>query len=178
MLKKILEAVKRLNRTPVPFDPSQFEDTLADTTSWDPAKSGGANFCTHKLMEVSPHRVEFKTALGAKLFAMVFLLAGLGVSITFSFRLMASEEITFSPEVIMPILIGLVFAAVGGFMYYSFTKPIVFDKHKGYFWKGRGVTDNVIKELTMGQDKKTVAAPNGQIHALQLIYEYCRGNKK
>ena len=177
MLKKILEAVKRLSRTPVPFDPSRFEDTVADTTDWGPAKRGGASFCTHKLVEVSPHRVEFKITLGAKLFAMVFLLIGLGMSIGFSFGLISRGKITFSPELIFPTLIGLIFAGAGGFMCYYFTRPIVFDRHKGYFWKGRGVTDDVIKELTMGQDKKTVAASLGQIHALQLISEYCRSNK-
>jgi len=40
MFKKIIESIKQLDRTPVCADSSQFDDPVAQTTSWSPAKRG------------------------------------------------------------------------------------------------------------------------------------------
>jgi hypothetical protein len=73
---------------------------------------------------------------------------------------------------IMPVLIGLVFVFAGGTLYYIGTAPIVFDKYKGYFWKGRKVPDEV-------SDKSELKyfAELQNIHALQLLSEYCSGSE-
>jgi hypothetical protein len=72
----------------------------------------------------------------------------------------------------MPMLIGLVFAGVGGGLLYFGTAPIVFDKRERYFWKGRKGPRDVFNPKSL---KNLVEI--GQIHALQLISEYCRGDK-
>jgi hypothetical protein len=57
-------------------------------------------------------------------------------------------------------------------MLYFGTTPIVFDKYQGCFWKGRKVPNGV----SDSQGIKYFARLD-EIHALQLISEYCRGNK-
>ena len=70
------------------------------------------------------------------------------------------------------ILIGGVFATVGGCLLYFGTKPIVFDKVRGVFWKGRKKPGEVF-------DRRSLKNFTGLevVHALQIISEYCRGSK-
>ena len=172
MLKKIIESIKQLNRTPVAVDPAQFEDAVANSTSWSPAKSGGQNFCSHKLVEAAVHRMEFRATLGAKLFGMVFVLGGLVPIGWGCYNIVAGEEASLDFKVIFLFLFGLVFAGVGVGLLYFFTKPIVFDKHSGHFWKGK--TD---PNWGFIKDALKVWAPLEQIHALQLIAEHCTSDK-
>lgn len=172
MLKKFLESIQKLTRTQTQVDPSKFEDPIAETTKWAPLKQGGANFCTHKLVDVALHRIEFRASFGAKLFFLAFLLIGLGVTIGFSYKLISQDTITFSLDTIFPLLVGLIFAVAGGSLYYFGTKPIVFDKNSGHFWKGR-----IDPNVAFNKDSVKVWTRLEQIHALQLISEYCSGSK-
>ncbi|MHC4396675.1 MAG: hypothetical protein ACYS1A_13575 [Planctomycetota bacterium] len=172
MFKELIENIKKLSRTPVVVDPSRFDDPVATTTSWTPAKSGGANFCTHKLVKVAPHRMEFRASFGAKLFYLIFLLVGIGLVIGFSYKLISQETVILSIDTILPLLIGCVFAIVGGCLLYFGTMPIVFDKNSSHFWKGRRDPD-----IVFNKDSIKVWTQLEQIHALQLISEYCHSNK-
>ena len=176
MFKKIIESImKQLNRAPVSVDPSRFDDPVAMTTSWSPAKRGGASFGTHKLVERTPGRMEFRATVGAKLFSMVFLLVGLGILIGFSFNLISKGEIIFSFDTIFPMLFGLIFAGVGVLMLFVFTKRVVFDKTIGRFYKGRKSPAEMVQQFDPASKNKAVEL--GRIHALQLIAEYCSGQK-
>ena len=172
MLKELIAKLQGLAKTADTFDPSRFGDPVAMQTEWSPAKGGGANFRTHKLVEIDPNRLEFRASIGARIFYLVFLFAGMTVLVAFSLSGSLSWENSFSADVIVPMLIGLVFAVVGGCMFYFGTAPIVFDKYKGSFWKGRKVPD----ETYNGNNLKYFASL-ADIHALQLLSEYCRGNK-
>ena len=172
MFKKMIDTLKGLTRSASPFDPSQLGDPIALQTAWSPAKSGGANFRTHKLVETNRGRMEFRPSIFAYLFYSIFFLIGLGLVIGFSVSQFSSGEFSFKMETVMPMLIGVVFAAVGGAMLYFGTKPIVFDGHKKFFWKGRVNPDHVANRSTIKD-----FASFKDIHALQLISEYCRGNK-
>jgi hypothetical protein len=87
MLKEFIQNIKRLSTSTVVIDPSKFEDPIAKTTSWLPAKSGGASFRTHNLVEAASHRIEFRASAGAKIFYLLFLLIGIGIIIGFSYKL-------------------------------------------------------------------------------------------
>ena len=50
MFRKILQKLKSLSRNSETFDPADIGDPLALETDWTPAKRGGANFRTHKLV--------------------------------------------------------------------------------------------------------------------------------
>ena len=73
-------------------------------------------------------------------------------------------------ETLFPILFGLVFAGVGGAMYYFGTMPVVFDKVRGFYWKGHRPPYELADPAARKQ-----ATRLEQIHALQLLSEYCRG---
>jgi hypothetical protein len=154
------------------FDPSSLGDPIAMQTEWKPAKGGGASFRTHNLVEIDTNRMEFKASIGARLFYLVFMLMGIVAIIIFLFAKSLSEEFSFSTDIILPLLIGLVFVAAGGCMFYFGTSPIVFDKYKGSFWKGRKAPDEV-------SDKQEIKyfAHLGEIYAIQLLSEYCSGSR-
>ena len=80
MLKKLFEQLKGMVRTSEPFDPSCFNDPVAQQTDWTPAEKGGSNFQTHRLVRVDDRRMEFRASRGAILFYLLFLLIGLGVT--------------------------------------------------------------------------------------------------
>lgn len=172
MFDKLVAKLKSLMATREVFDPSRYGDPVATQTAWTPLKGGGTNFQTHKLIKVDFNRVEFRATIGAKLFGGIFLVAGLAVMIGIPAAQISSGKSALTTDVLIPVVMGLVFAGVGGAMLYFFTAPIVFDRRRGYFWKGRKSPDEVgsragIKTCVSLQD----------IHALQIISEYCSGSK-
>jgi hypothetical protein len=172
MFEKLIEKLQSLAKTRVQFDPSKFGDPVAMQVEWIPLKGGGSSFRTHKLVEIDPNRMEFKVSIGARLFYSIFIVMGMAALLVFPAVKFSSEEISFSTDLIVPMLIGLVFVIVGGTMFYFGTLPIVFDKYKGAFWRGRRVPDGV-------GDTKEIKyfSKFADIHALQLVSEYCHGNK-
>ena len=168
MLKKLLAKIKSLSKSREPLDPSTFNDPVAETTDWMPLKGGGASFCTRRLTEAGAQRLEFKAVLGAKAFYLVFLFTGIGVLVLFAGTLLEKGMSNFGLEDIFLLLFGCIFGTAGGCLYYFGTKPIVFDKQNGYFWKGKREPRQVINIDSI----KTLAKLD-DIHALQLISEYC-----
>ncbi|HAW32556.1 hypothetical protein [Gimesia maris] len=172
MFRNLIEKLKSL----VPagnasFDPSTLDDPIALQTEWSPLKGGGASFCTRQLVQISPHRYEFRATLGAKAFYLIFLFVGLGVSLISISEISMSGDF-FTADVLFPGAFGLVFALIGGLMFYYGTTPVVFDKQHDCFWKGKIPADELIyataNELLM---------PFREIHAIQLISEHVSGNK-
>ncbi|MBN2375241.1 MAG: hypothetical protein JXD22_02480 [Sedimentisphaerales bacterium] len=172
MFNKFIAKLKRLSRSQEKVDPALFEDPVAEQTEWTPLKSGGANFCTHKLAAEYPNRVVFRASVGAVLFYLVFLLAGLGMLIGFPLNGLLKGTFEFSLEMLIPGVVGTVFTLVGGIMFYYGTQPIVFDNQSGYFWKGRKNPGEVYRSEAI-----KCWADLEDVHALQLISEYCRGDK-
>jgi len=79
MFKKLIQKIRDIADGRKTFDPSLFGDPIAMQTDWTPANSGGANFRTHKLVNVNSRRLEFRATIGAKLFFLIFLLFGVGI---------------------------------------------------------------------------------------------------
>jgi hypothetical protein len=186
MFKKLIQKIRDIADGRKTFDPSLFGDPIAMQTDWTPANSGGANFRTHKLVNVNSRRLEFRATIGAKLFflsvllfGMIFLLIGVGILLGFVYQFL-SGGLSFDIETeIIPLLFGglifslfgLIFSFFGGYLLYDGITPIVFDKQKGFFWKGRKSPDEVF-------DKKILPyfAKLEDIHALQLISKHCSKN--
>lgn len=172
MLRNLFEKLKSL--TPEgsePFDPATLDDPVALQTEWSPLKAGGANFCTRKLVRVSSLRYEFRASLGAIFFYLLFSGIGLLVFSISLFQVIESGEI-FTTETLIPGAVGLVFALIGGLMFYFGTKPVVFDKQHNCFWQGRIPADEL-----MYATANELLMPFNEIHAIQLIKEYISGNK-
>lgn len=167
-LKSFVENIAKVE----PFDAARFNDPLALQTTWTPAKSGGSNFHTHRLVEVDNHRLEFRATWGAKIFAGLFFTVGIGVliiGVMFGFTDTATGEPA-NPWFIY--LFGLIFAAAGGWMYYYMSTPRVFDKWAGLYWKGHKKPDHI---LDIGSSKNS--SHISDIHAIQLLSEYVRSDK-
>jgi hypothetical protein len=170
MLEKLKQKLQMLAAVPVPFDPARFGDPLALQTEWTPAKRGGANFRTHKLTAVGPNRIEFRAAFGAILFYLLFFLVGLGVFAAISVTRFSGAAVSFDLGMLVPLLISLIFIVLGAYMFYAGTTPIVFEKGRGVFWKGRKGPDEAIDSRNTGNFVRL-----DQVHAVQLIAEYISG---
>ena len=168
MLKKFMEKVgEALGIERDMFDPSVLGDPVAMQTDWTPAKKkGGASFKTHKLVEPNSDRLEFRVSTQAKLFYLTFLVVGVGALIGF-FCIISFGGRQVNWGTLCLLGAGLAFTTGGGRALYIRTAPIVFDRRRGFFWKGRKNPDHVF-------DKRTLKhfAELEKIHALQLISKH------
>jgi hypothetical protein len=164
-----MEKLQSLPVTRKTFDPSKSGDPAAMQTEWTPAKRDGTNFQTQKLVEININRIEFLATNGAIAIYILFALMGLMTAIAFFIKLSSG---LFNAVMIMPLLVGLIFTIVGGCMFYFGTAPVVFDKYKGFFWKGRRSPD---EESDRKEIKYFIALED--IHSLQLISEYCGSDR-
>jgi hypothetical protein len=160
--EKALEAMKGGSA----FDPASLNDEVATMTKWTPAKGGGTNIGTHSLKIMSSGRVEFKMKKTAFLFPAVFMLAGLGAGIGMTIGGLKKNDMKM---LYFGIPFGTIFFLAGFFILRSFMTPRVFDLDIGYYWKGR-------KSPNM-YSKKTEKCQLEDIHAIQVLEEYCRGDK-
>jgi hypothetical protein len=173
MLNKIKRVLKKLSSWEPSFDPSKFGDDVAMNTEWSPLKGGGSNFQTHKLVEINYNRFEFKSTLGAKLFSLIFFSVGVGMPIIFAREMIYEFADIYQSDFIFILLFGLIFSAVGGWLFYSFAMPVIFDKTMGLYWKGWKPPKRYLAKLEEGISSKI-----GDIHALQIIPELVRSDNK
>ncbi len=151
------------------FDPARFGDPVAMQTEWTPIKRGGTNFRTHTVAQTGMARFEFRASAGAYLFYLVFLVAGLAVAIGIPASEYFKGDFAVGAKLVLPLVFGLVFASIGGGMLYFGTLPIIFDKGRGFYWKGRTAPYQLANPAVHKN-----AARLSDIHALQLISELCR----
>ena len=171
MIKGLIQKLNKTGKSQNIFDPSRLNDPLTMQIEWTPAKKGGISFRTRKLVKVSPYRVEFKATRFALFFYSFFALAGTSLVIGYSLSKYRSNQLSFDAETVIPVVIGLVFGIAGGCLLYFGRTPIVFDKMKRCFWKGRktpekGLAKDISRDVIHFQD----------IYAIQLISEFVRSN--
>ena len=133
--------------------------TSQPNINWEPLKSGGTNFKTHKLVDVSSLRMEYKASIGSIVFGSVFVIAGIGI---FSINFFDAFNFWIA-------LFGVVFAGAGGYLLKKVLEPIVFDKSLGFFWKGK-TSPRQANDIT---EIKTVANLD-DVHGIQVIKEYVK----
>lgn len=167
MIKKLINNIKNFKKTKTPLNPSKFGDPIAEQTKWGPAKAGGSNSCTHKLIQTNPYTFEFKASLKAKLAYTLFIFLGLIIS---SYSLFAISKNGLTAEYIIYVLISLTFPIIGCRMLYFGTRPIVFDKISDNFWKGNQNPKQIINKTSIEQYCKI-----SDIHSLQIISEFISG---
>ena len=166
-LPRMLQRLQNMQNSQNIFDPSQFGDPIATQTNWKPAIGGGSNFRTFKLVKVNPYRVEFKTTIVAILFSLIFALPGIGLLL---FLIPIVDWSSIDSGIIIGSLLGLIFASLGGYMFYKQMLPIVFDKNEGFFWKGRKPQAEMFTYEATARHARLEL-----VHALQIVAEYIRG---
>ena len=136
-----------------------------------PLKSGGASFKTNVLIQESSSKLLYKPSIGVALFNFLFLAIGLGV-LFFGLYPLFNNGFDFASVEWFLILFGLIFATAGGFMFYFFYMPRVFDKQLGVFYKAYKPAIH---------NRKTKASktqiPLKSIVAIQLIGEHVKSDK-
>jgi hypothetical protein len=108
------------------------EDPVAKRTGWTAVNSRGTNMCTHRLKRLSNIRYEFKATATAYSSSGVYMAVGMcfgGGMVLAGFR----EDI--AGLLYAGAAIGLIFFAFGLYYLRFFSKPCVFDKQDGRFWK-------------------------------------------
>lgn len=168
MLEQLKALAKKLIRTVEPVDPSVFNDPLAERTQWTPAVSGGTNIGTHKLKNVSPHKLVFSATWGATLFVGIFLLVGFGLPTAAVASYVQGSGGMDVAGLFVIVLFGGVFALGGLFAGSKMCSPRTFDQRMGSFWKGRRMPAELGSQQVTDDH-----VPLKDIHALQLLKEYC-----
>ena len=153
-------------------DPRKFNDSIAAKTSWFPAKKGGTNINTHTLIDVNTSRLEFRASPSAKFIPIIFILAGFGLPIGLSASHIIHGTFSLNLMTVPPIVVGFILIIIAVVMWYLSTSCIIFDKTKGYFWKGRNDPQEKFENRTQNS-----FANLKDIHALQLISETCWRNE-
>lgn len=156
------------------FDPSELNDPVALKTYWTSVGRSSSRHRTHKLVQINSNRVEFKASLQEKLGSLLFFIIGSLVFFLpiYGFIFHVYGLISHTSTVFFMMGFGLIFMSVGAYLFYSATKPIVFDKNDGYFWRGRVEPKNVLMKNSIEDDWAVI----DKIHALQLINKYISGS--
>jgi len=154
VFERVTQAIDSMTGETHQVDPSRFNDPVALKTQWSMISKGGAGFGSHKLNNVGDDVLAFKLTWGVYFLSIAFLLIWIAGSLGFWFNGMRE---------IAPYVILGIFGGIGVFIFLSSAKPIVFDKGKGLFIKGKlskGESDEV-------GSAKTVKLED--IHALQVL---------
>ena len=152
-----LERMESIRRKENPFDPLLLEDPVATETGWDCVGSGYTNIATHKLVQVTPQRLEFRTTIKAYASRGVFLLIGM-CFLAYTVK---------SPSSLVP---GVLFFGIGALLMYFGSIPFVFDKREGYLWKGRKKPEN---DAVQEHSVRKIAMID-KVHAIQLLHEFVK----
>ncbi len=173
MVSKWIERMKVVGQSTIAIPAEAQADPIGAKLDWSPIESGGTNIRTHRLVIENPQTAVFVPTALAKAFYSLFMAIGLGLSGTMIYNHTVNQAWSFNMITLVPILIGLIFAAFGGYMFFFGTRPCTFDKRAGYFWKGQTrPTDH------FNPDELEDVARLEEIHALQLIREYIPGDRQ
>jgi hypothetical protein len=137
--------------------PERFGDDIARKTEWSPLREG-RRLQIRKLREVGKSRLEFSLTAEVAGFCLFFLTSGL-----VSFILLLTQR-RLTAGFFMLLLASAALFFTGGILFFYLAKPIVFDKIRGFFWKGRTKPDEVNARQQPGS-----CARLHEIHALQLL---------
>ena len=168
MFKKLKSLARQDHRSAV--DPSRFGDPLAQQVDWSPLSRGGANFRTHRLVPISDSHLEFRSTLGARLFAGVFLFFGaLAPGVIFVAEGLEPSTMFSSPAFGFGALFSTALVGAGIFLFRQFCSPIVFDK----------ATCEYTRKKRLFQGGKSPEFPINlqRIRGVQILKEWVSGSE-
>jgi len=151
----------------IQFGASQNIDPIAMQTTWTPVITDRTGMDSRELAEVSPGRIEFRTTKGSRAFGLAFILCGIVCAIA-NFH---STNPTSGGKELLVLGFSFLFIVFGCVFLYMTNKVVVFDKLRGYFWRGRKTSDEA-PDMDSVQDLTSLES----IHALQLVYWQCMGS--
>lgn len=148
-----------------PLNPAIFNHPLAEKTSWEPLKHGGASYKNVDLIKVDNNTLEYKPNITSKIFAYLLLIGPILFLIISHFIFKSTNN---SSDVFM-LLVPIIITITGAVTTYFLHRPHKFDKKLGYHYKS-------YKTPTSKRDiKKTHGwTPLSSVEALQIIKERVR----
>lgn len=153
-----------------PFDPSHFNDPVAMQTDWTQVVASGS--FPKELVAVNRSRLEIRATLRDRMFGLTSVLIGVAVPAGVFPAWLSQGERSLGDFLFLGVWSGL-FLLLGIVMLYRGRKPIVFDKRKGFFWKGRRSPGEIVGSLEQARRPGAYLPPDvsrlEDIHALQLI---------
>ncbi|MEN9362357.1 MAG: hypothetical protein RL095_3892 [Verrucomicrobiota bacterium] len=158
----LLDQIKRLlgvTEKP-PFDPSVFGDPLAQRIDWSPLVQGGTNIRTHQLDFQHSQRLEFRATAAARFCAGIFIV----LPATLILAAFVKKNFPWAAAIV-----GAVLLTIGIALWREFTKPIVFDKARGWYWKSRQEPLGLPR-----RENLKAACKLDEIRALQILGERCK----
>lgn len=156
MFETLIRTVTHLVRNVERFDPASLNDPVALKTAWRPAKRGGTNFRTHRLVPDGMQRIVFRPTPASWLFAAAFV--GSGPLMAALFYLKYPFPLGNIPPTMLLVIAGCgVFSLIGVYFAARNLGTMEFDGVRRVY-AARG--------LRAGFDN---------IHALQIVSEYCGG---
>jgi hypothetical protein len=148
------------NRHHASARPPHIHDDVAEKTGWSPLKSWGR---TRKIGAVGASRLEFRFLQESISLYVYFMIIG-----TVSFFILVSQPRLSSGMIGLALGCVLLFIASGLIIFYL-TTPLVFDKIRGFFWRGHKKPDDV-----RARQRPDSRARLGEIHALQILEKRSR----
>lgn len=162
----ILDKMKSMIHTfenPVQVDPEKFQDPLALSLPWQGMGRNSPGATSTVLYEAAPGVLKYKPSTAARIFALIFMLAGILSSVVYFF-----VPVTGSGPKWVLLLVGLLFTAAGILIFLRSSMTIAFDGPRGLFYKGRSAKE----ESQEGEGKSSLKFSD--IHALQLLLRMAR----
>jgi len=133
------------------------DDPVARLTEWGSSSSTGGGLSSHRLVRAGPGRMELKPTGSAIMLYLFFLVVGLVLVAMGLFGSTLANRWGYS-------LVGLPFALAGGWLLFSGTVPMVFDKRSGRFSREARSSPPLVRHMAAER-----SAALGDIHALQLL---------
>lgn len=156
MFEALIKAINHLARNVEQFDPASLNDPVALKTNWRPAKRGGTNFRTHRLVQKGKQQLLFRPTLAAWLVAAAFVGSGPLMAVLFYHRHPFPLG-NIPPTMLLVLAMCGVFSLIGLYFSAQHLGTMTFDGTARAF-TGRG--------QRAGFDR---------IHAIQIVSEYCSG---
>lgn len=142
------------------------DDPVALETGWKVIKGWSGYFRARELFRLSRERWEFRTRPFQFLVIVASILAGLAFLVSTPYMAYSLGRFESSAYNISSLLLGAALFFPALFSISSVTKPMVFDKGKGFFWKGKREPN----QLT-GRKKEEGLIKIEDIHALQILIQ-------
>lgn len=148
---------------------ARLDDPVAERTDWTPAAPGGITARTHRLVKVSPVRLELRLTHEAWRFCLVFVFLG-ALALVASVGSISGTFAKMLP--VWPFLVaGVVFTGAGIILYRSLSRPRVFDMQDLWYWRGKRPEHREAVEQCVD------SAPLDEVHAIQILHEECQAKE-
>lgn len=171
MFRRHLFKTRETANKPDSFYWTKFRDPVAKKTQWIPLKRGGKNLRSRKLMRLDAARLALQTTIHERALFLFMMLLGWLIILVMGKAYLTLDEIGFTDYPVTAFVLGVILTLVGGSMLYFKTTPRIFNKSLRVFQCGRKKP-----HVAFVETRSKHLIPFVEIHALQLISEFCTGS--